>query len=180
MKNVTALTMTVGLILPLWACNHQQQFQKSSIDPYLHVPLHVSYDIIVRFSDSSFTRAVLKAGRAEVDEVQRETLLGNGVFVTFNSRVTGEPSAWLKADSAIIDDRTKDMTAIGNVHVHSDSSNTSLTTSRLVWDQSKERITSSEYVKITTPSEIIEGVGFVSDQHLTNYRIFQVRGIYRQ
>jgi LPS export ABC transporter protein LptC len=141
--------------------------------------LHTSYEITVRFQDSSRTRAVLKAGKAIAHEDRKQTLLGGGVNVVFHDRKSGLPAAWLDADSAMVDDRTKDMTAFGNVHVRSDSSRTTLDTPQLVWDQKSERIRTSERVRITTPTEVIDGVGLVSDQLLTDYKIFNVRGVHQ-
>lgn len=161
-------------------CNETVQPKRLVLDPFSAAPLHTSYDITVTFSDSSFTKATLHAGRAVVDEVRMETLLGGGVYVVFYNRVTHESSAWLRSDSACIDDKTKNMTAIGNVLVQSDSSKTTLRTPSLVWLQKEERIRTSEVVKITTPTEVIDGVGLVSDQYLTDYKIFNVRGVHKQ
>lgn len=163
----------------LLGCTKTPDRNPNAMDPFISAPLHTSYSISVTFSDSSLTRATLKAGSAIVDEVHMQTALGGGVYVVFYNRTTGAPSAWLKADSASIDDRTKDMTAIGNVRVQSDSSHTTLDTPQLVWMQKEERIRTSEAVRITTPTEVIDGVGLVSDQFLTDYKIFKVRGIHQ-
>ena len=162
------------------SCNETARPKRLTLDPFSTAPLHTSYDIEVTFTDSSFTKATLRAGRAVVDEVRMETLLGGGVYVVFYNHVTHDSSAWLRSDSACIDDKTKNMTAIGNVLVQSDSSRTTLRTPSLVWLQKEERIRTSEVVKITTPTEVIDGVGLVSDQYLTDYKIFNVRGIHRQ
>ena len=69
------------------------------------------------------------------------------------------------------------MFAKGNVVVISDSTNTSLETQKLNWDNIEKKIYSDLFVKITTPKEIINGVGFESDEHLHNYKIFKVTGV---
>ncbi len=177
MRNLLSVFVTMAVLVP--ACQHREELQRSNVDPYATAPLHTSYQITVRFQDSSFTRAVLTAGVAIVNEDRKETMLGSHVHVVFHDRKSGKAAAWLDADSAVIDDRSKDMTAIGNVRVWSDSSNTQLETTRLVWDQKSERIRTSEPVRITTPTEVIDGVGLVSDQMLTDYRIFNVRGVHQ-
>jgi len=149
-------------------------------DPFRDAPLHVSYNITVDFTDSTHRRAQLSAGVARLYEDRRETTLSDAVKVVFFSRQSGKQVAVLTADSAVIDDRTKNMVAIGNVHVISDSARTSLATSRLTWDQTTERITTTEAVRIISPTEVIDGVGLISDQYLTNYRIFKVKGIHQQ
>jgi LPS export ABC transporter protein LptC len=160
-------------------CEHDQPVQRSADDPYLTAPLHASSDLRVRFYDSSRVRAELTAGTASVFEDRHETDLGGGVRVVFFDRTTGKQAAVLTADSAIIDDRSKDMTAIGNVVVVSDSTRTKLQTSRLVWDEATERIRTTEAVRITSPTEVIEGQGLISDQFLTDYRLFKVRGVHQ-
>jgi LPS export ABC transporter protein LptC len=98
------------------------------------------------------------------------------VVVDFYSKTSGRRIARLTADSAHIDDRTKMMRAIGNVIVVSDSSQTTLSTPSMLWDSHRERLSSTEAVRIVTPNESIDGIGFESDQALTDYRIFKVRG----
>lgn len=163
----------------LCSCQEQADVQPVGEDPYLDAPLHLSHDIKVVFLDSGDTRAELDAGVAMMYEDRKETILGQGMRVIFYNRTTGLQAAVLTADSAVIDDRTKDMTAIGNVVVKSDSNQTTLETSRLVWDQTTEKIRTNEYVVITSPTEVLEGHGLISDQYLTSYRIFNVKGIHR-
>jgi len=169
-------------VLIVAGCEHQPQVQpqRAADDPYLNTPLHVSERIHVHFYDSSRTRAELEAGIAILDEDRRETSLGQGVTVRFFDRTTGEAAGTLTADSAMIDERSKDMVAIGNVVVHSDSSRTTLRTARLLWDQRTELIKTDEAVTITTPTETIHGQGLISDQYLTSYRLFKVRGVHQQ
>ncbi len=177
MRVAATILMFVALTT---ACEQRVDVKPVSEDPYLDAPQHISLNIDVLFIDSADTRAELQAGIARMYEDRKETTLGQGMRVVFFDRSSGMPAATLTADSAVIDDRTKNMTAIGNVVVISDSNNTRLETSRLVWDQTTEKIRTNESVVITTPSEVIEGQGLVSDQYLTSYRIFNVRGIHKQ
>lgn len=172
--------VVVGWWLVVSGCT-ERQVRPGPIDkdPFRDAPLHVSYDMKVDFTDSTRRKAQLTAGIARVYEDRRQTTLGQGVTVLFFSRSSGKQVATLTADSAMIDDRTKNMMAIGNVVVVSDSTRTTLTTTRLQWDQTTERISTSEVVRIVSPTEVIDGVGLISDQYLTNYRIFKVKGIHQ-
>ena len=71
------------------------------------------------------------------------------------------------------------MFASGHVYVVSDSTQTSLATPNLMWDHDKQQLFTQEKVYIKTPTETIEGTGFISDQFLKNYRIFKVSGVSR-
>lgn len=172
--------LVISLLIGVTACREQPRSSPIEDDPYLNDPLHVSYNIDVHFYDSVRTRAELLAGRAMIWEDRKETTLGQGITVTFFDGKSGQQAAVLTADSAVVDDRSKDMIAIGNVVVVSDSSNTTLRTPRLVWDQRSERIRTNEEVSIISPTERIEGQGMESDQFLTSYRIYKVRGVHQR
>lgn len=169
------LLVVLGLFSVV-ACTQREQPQRPHPDPATRPPAHVSYNVKVVFTDSTRTKAVLQAREARVLDDRQETIMRDTVIVDFFSMSSGLRVARLTADSAVVDDRTKDMVAYGNVRVWSDSSRTSLTTSVLHWSNQRQRISSTEYVKIIAPSETIEGVGFESDQYLTSYRIYRVRG----
>ncbi|MCX6139554.1 MAG: LPS export ABC transporter periplasmic protein LptC [Candidatus Kapabacteria bacterium] len=171
--------LLVCLVLAAFGCSDRTASTRVKDDPFLEAPAHLSYNIEVLFTDSSYTKAILTAGEARLYEDRQQTTLSNGVSVDFLSRTGIGPAARLTSDSALVDDRTRDMTAIGNVRVHSDSSATTLTTKRLIWVNSTQKIRSDAYVRIVSPTETIEGIGFESDQYLTAYRIFQVRGVHR-
>ena len=51
-----------------------------------------------------------------------------------------------------------------------------LETDELIWDEPAEQISSTKYVKITTPTQIIEGVGFKSNLEFTDWEIYKVHG----
>ncbi len=142
-------------------------------------PDQISYETEVFFADSSFTKAILKAKRARVYQARFETILDGGVYVQFFQRQSSKKVSYLTSDSARIDERTKNMLAGGNVIVISDSTNTKLETSLLEWDNTTQKLYSTEYVKVTSPSETIQGYGFESDQSLSNYKIFKVSGTQR-
>ena len=149
-------------------------------DPFLHAPTHTSYTVDIMLSDSSFVRARIRADVGRVrEDVQQTELVGN-VRVVFYQRRSDAISARLTCDSVVIDDRTKNMTAIGSVVIVSDSSKTTLRTSQLMWTQATQRVRSDQAVRIETPTEQIDGIGFESDQYLTDYRIFRVRGVHQQ
>jgi len=51
-------------------------------------------------------------------------------------------------------------------------------TSQLFWNQREERLYSDSLIKITDASHIIKGVGFESNQNMTNYHIRNTKGIF--
>jgi LPS export ABC transporter protein LptC len=139
-------------------------------------PDQTGWDVTVRFVDSSITKAILKAGRTRIFQKRYETILDEGLEVQFFSAETGRRVSRLTADSAIVDDKTKNMVAKGHVVIIADSSGTKLETSVLHWNNKTQKIYSTEYVVITSRSETLRGWGFESDQNLNNYKVFKVSG----
>lgn len=167
-------------IVCLVGCTDRTPIQKSDQDPFLTAPAHVSYGVTVKFTDSARTKAILRSAVARIFEDRQETTMSDTVIVDFFSVTSGKRVARLTADSAIVDDRTMNMIAIGNVVVYSDSSRTTLSTPRLLWENTREMLSSTEDVKIVTPKETILGTGFESNQFLTNYRIYKVHGTHQK
>lgn len=139
------------------------------------MPDQTGKDVKVVFADSSVTKAILYAGIAEIYNKRKETLLDSNVKVEFYKN--GIHASTLTSNKARIDDRTKNMLASGNVVVVSHEAPRTLITEVLEWDELKQRIYSTEFVKITTENEIIKGYGFESDPNLTDYKLHKVSGI---
>jgi LPS export ABC transporter protein LptC len=177
--NIFVLLLTVLLFLA--ACNEDRTTvlpPDQQEVPGLR-PDQICWNVEVAFIDSSITKAILHAKRAQVFTERNESLLDGGLTVDFFSEKTGNRMCVLTADSARIDDVTKNMIAKGNVHVVADSSNTSLRTPMLLWDNKNQKIYSTEFVQIDSPTENIQGWGFESDMYLKNYKIFKVKGVHR-
>ncbi len=138
------------------------------------LPAQESWNDEIVFSDSGITRAVLKSGHIMYFAEKAEYLLEKNVKVDFYNR-NGLHNSVLTSDSAIIDDRTKNMTAYGHVKVVSDSG-TVLITEEMKWTNETRRITGDKFVTITSRTESIQGYGFESDQNLKDYTIKRVSG----
>ncbi len=139
-------------------------------------PDQVSWNVEVFFMDSSYTKARLNADMGRMYFEEKKTYLDGNVKVEFYSQQTGQRTTLMTADSAEIDDATKNMYAHGNVVVYSDSSKTRVETQALHWDNKTQLFYSKEFVTIDSPSENIRGYGFESDQTLKNNKIFKVSG----
>ena len=138
------------------------------------LPSQESWRSTVRLTDSARVRAVLWAGHIATYVDGQYTLLADSVHVTFYDE-WGELSSTLTARRGKVDDRTRDLEAYDDVVVSSEDS-TVLKTDRLFWTNATRLIHTDAYVEIASPREVIRGEGLESDQSLTNYRIFRVRG----
>ncbi|MDR0928050.1 MAG: LPS export ABC transporter periplasmic protein LptC [Ignavibacteria bacterium] len=140
------------------------------------LPDQVCYNLDIAFIDSSTTKAVVVAGRAQIYNDSSKTYLDRGVNVEFYDAF-GKRTGTLTADNVVINDITKDMIATGNVVVVGDSTRTTLHTSELEWNNTTKLIHNKSYVKIVSPTEIIEGIGIETNENLSNYKIYKVTGI---
>lgn len=139
------------------------------------VPSQESWNSTVIFSDSGKTRAVLTAGHISVYSTRGYTLLDSGTKVDFykdNVKVST-----LSGKRGKVDDKTKDIEVYDSVKAVNNDGN-ELTTNKLFWNNKLQKVSSDEFVRIKTPGETIEGIGFESDQNLKNYRIFKVSGTF--
>ena len=176
------------LLISLFACF--AFFAFSCVDPANNqiieqpkndiTPSNTLWGVDMTFMDSTLTKAKLHANHVRLYSDKQESLLDTNVVVDFYS-VTGTRNARLTCDSARVDNRSNNMWAYGHVLVVSDASQTRVETNSMMWDNTKRKLYSNEYVKITRPGEIIEGgVGFESDESISNYRIFKVSGVKQQ
>lgn len=95
-------------------------------------------------------------------------------FLTFNKN--GEVSAQIKCNNARHYVKT-DLWELNNDVEAINEKGEILNTEQLFWDMKKNLIYSEKHVKITTKSDIINGVGFESKDDLSTYTIKNITGI---
>lgn len=147
----------------------QPQIGKSEIQG--EIPSNESWNSKIMFTDAGKIKAILYTNHLRMFDKQKVTLL-DGVKIDFYSRAQKRTST-LTSLKGKVDDVTQNMFAIDNVVARNDSG-TVLKTSELMWRNKDQKIVTDKFVTITSPKEIIEGFGFESDQHLSNYVIFNV------
>ena len=168
-------------MLCLAACSKSADSGQKHTTDSSNAPDQIIVSAKVSFVDSNFTKAILYAdsGFAYSKKIPQTVLRHNVRVEFFSAQKIGQKISTLVADSVIIFDETKDMIAQGKVMVNSEENSTSLSTSVLQWDNKTRKLFSSEYIKILSPNEILEGYGFESDEKLSYYKIFKVKGIER-
>jgi LPS export ABC transporter protein LptC len=138
------------------------------------IPQEESWNSHIVLSDSGIVRAVIDAGYLEVPEGSQQTHMSDGVVVHFFDQ-NGTQTSILTSKEAIVDESTDNLEAIGNVLVVS-SDSTKLRTEHLYWDNKQQLVHTPEFVRITSPTETLQGHGFESDQGLQHYKIFHPTG----
>ena len=139
------------------------------------IPDQESWKSTVIFSDSGNVKAVLDAGHISVYNSKAYTLIDSGAVVDFFK--LGEKVSTLTGKRGKVLDATKDIEMYDSVVIVNKEGSV-LKTSKLYWNNKLQKVSSDVFVKITTPKEDIEGIGFESDQNLKNYTIYKVTGVF--
>lgn len=170
------ISIAILLLSFLAGCEEDQGPRDRVVIPP-NAPDDESWNATIVLNDSVGLRARVRVGHARRYLAAMETLLDGGVQVEFFAP-DGSVNAVLTGDSARIDDRTRDMSAYGRVHVVSRTNGTVVDTDRLFWGENRRRLHSDSHVRIVSPErdEILEGSGFESDETLRNYTIYKVTG----
>ncbi|MCF6271400.1 MAG: LPS export ABC transporter periplasmic protein LptC [Melioribacteraceae bacterium] len=137
-----------------------------------NIPIQESWNSKILFTENGILKGILYTDYLEAYKKPKEKLLTNVRVVFFNA--SGVKTSQLTSKRGRIDDVTQDMFAIDSVVAINDSANVKLETEELMWRKKDQKIVSDKFVRITTETEIIEGYGLVSDQHIQNYVIKNV------
>ncbi|MDR0349075.1 MAG: LPS export ABC transporter periplasmic protein LptC [Tannerella sp.] len=137
-----------------------------------HVPMMKTLDMFLLVSDSGITRYKVEAAEWYIYE-------GPDPYWYFPEKIHVEKfdtlfriEASIDADTAYFYSDRDLWRIIGNVEVKS-LEGERFETSELFWDQKKEELYSDKYIKITKGDFINTGIGFKSNQTLTQYQIYQ-------
>ena len=139
-------------------------------------PKHVSWDIQFTMWEAGRSRAVLKASRMEQYRTGDSTYsVWRSMNDTARVRVylfdeQGDSSATVTADSLVFQDRKGILDAYRNVVVVTKSKKR-LTTEHLTWEQDDRKIRTKRFVRIRTPTEVVQGNGLVADEDLETYQL---------
>jgi LPS export ABC transporter protein LptC len=93
--------------------------------------------------------------------------------ISFDSK--GEVASTVTAERATNYTEREVMVAMDSVIVK-DSEGKMLQTELLTWDKTTAKIFTDEFVKITTPTEILFGDGLEADQDFSKYEILNIKG----
>lgn len=99
----------------------------------------------------------------------------DGLRIIFFDSIN-QPKSELTANYGISWDSRNTMQARGNVVVRNFEKREQLNTESLVYDRNMRKVSTTEFVKITTPDRIIMGKGMESDELFNNWVIRDVTG----
>jgi len=172
-----AITVLVLAVLPFFmpvmqSCGGgKKEMVEVEFDPETSYTLKETH-IESYVSDSGITRYKIEAETWLMYGKAKEPFwfFPDGVYLEkFDTLFNIEAS--IKSDSAYYYERRKIWELDGNVDI-SNLEGVRFQTQQLFWDQNREKIYSDSFIKITKGENINYGVGFVSNQDMSVYEIF--------
>lgn len=145
-------------------------------------PDQVSWEARFALSEGGSRRAEIIAGQMEHysrDDSSYAVLRSppDSADVASDRRVTaylftpeGDSSATIRADRMLYFDQEGRFEAYDNVVVTTPTDRR-LESEHLVWEETRRKIRTPGFVRITTPSEYVEGTGLVADEDLETYQL---------
>jgi LPS export ABC transporter protein LptC len=174
MQRLKYLIIFISSLFILSSCENKIEPTRTDLKSG-EIPDQESWTSTVSFSDSGSVKAILKAGHISVYNSKAFTLIDSGAVVDFYKN--GVKVSTLTGKRGKVLDATKDIEIYDSV-VAVNNEGSILKTSKLFWNNKYQRISNDVYVKIITPKEEVEGIGFDSDQNLKDYTIYKVTGIF--
>ncbi len=174
----TTLAVVVMLLLFSASCGKEhKEVVEVEFDPDKTYTMKAT-DVSSLISDSGITRYRLRAKEWQIygKAAEPHWYFPDGIYVEkFDTLFRTEAS--IKADTAYYYDKKGLWELIGNVEVES-LQGEHFETSQLFWDQKEEKVYSDKYIRIEQEDKIITGIGFESNQDMTQYKIFDSQGVF--
>lgn len=174
----TTFIVVVMLLLFSTSCSKEKtEVVEVAFDPEQTYTMKAT-DVSTLISDSGITRYRLKAKEWLVFDKAADPhwYFPEGIYVEkFDTLFHTEAS--IQADTAYYYDKRGVWELIGNVEVES-LQGERFETSQLFWNQKEEKVYSDKYIRIEQEDKIITGIGFESNQSMTQYKIFNSQGIF--
>lgn len=170
--------IVVMLLLCNTSCNKEKkEVVDVSFDPETTYTLRTT-DVSTLISDSGITRYRLNAKEWLVFGKAKDPYwyFPKGIYVEkFDTLFQSEAS--IQADTAYNYEKKSLWKLVGNVKIES-LEGTRFETSLLYWDQKEEKIYSDKYIRIEEEDKVITGIGFESNQDMSQYKIFDSQGVF--
>ncbi len=138
--------------------------------------VEVGTKIEILYSDSAYVRVRLTAPtlRRHINRADQRDEFPDGVHIDFLDR-DGNVESTLDAEKGDRFPRTQKMIVYQNVVLRNKMDEV-LETSELVWNERDQTASTTRFVKITKPDEVIYANGFETNSNFSKYQLYAVRG----
>lgn len=166
-------TVIFSLAIALFACTNKPE----EINEYLAADIRSGVErgknIRIIYSDSAVVKAIIHAPVMERynEPGNSKDVFPKGILLEFldQNKVV---KSWIKAETAVRDEKTNKITAKGNVNCY-DNENKKIETSELIFDEIERIAYTEKLVRITNPvkGDTTYGFGFKANQDFTKFEI---------
>lgn len=170
-------SVSVILAILLCACN-KGVGQSTQFETRQEIPAAVTYDVQSLISDSGITRYRIETPLWLVYDKTEPPFqeFPEGIYLEqFDTDLSVQ--AQLKADYAYYNETMQIWILKGNVHALNRKGE-QFDTPNLNWNQETHRIYSDSVIHITREKSIITGIGFDSNEEMTQYTILNPTGVF--
>ncbi|MDA9875029.1 LPS export ABC transporter periplasmic protein LptC [Flavobacteriaceae bacterium] len=167
-------SVSLSVIALFFSCNNTLK-KVQDLDSASYQPLSIAEDINTKYTDSGRLTLILVSPKM-VNFTNREFpfyKFPEGIDLTLFDDDDNKNT--VNSDHAIVYDQTNLIDLQGNV-VLTTSTNDTLFTEQLFFDQKKEWLFTNQPVKFRTKDYITNGVGFDSNKNFTNAQVLEVNG----
>ncbi len=161
----------IVVLLALAGC---EKVEEGSTPPGSHenLPQQESWDSEITLSESGRTTAIVNA--KHLKQFEQTVEIGEGLKVDFFDK-DGSHTSVLTAEKGVIDEKTNDLMAIGNVLLISDEG-PQLRTEQLNWDNRRGKVLAEGEVTVSTEQITETGTGFEAYPDLRRWSMKQITG----
>lgn len=168
-----AIVILLGITMMPLSCSKDYDQPRAEVPG--KYPSQEGWNSKLTATKDGMTAAIIKYGHMRRYDEEQTVYFDEGVEVDFYNN-EGVHTSKLTSDKGRLEEQTSNVEALENVVVVSDSGIT-LRTEKLWWDNAAEKVKSDQFVTITTADkDTLYGIGFESDQTLSNWILMEPRG----
>ena len=176
--STTIASIAIVVLFMLLSCSNDKKNVGSPIEEPDSISYLSTYGVTTLISDSGRISYKIEAEEWHIYEKRNPKYWAfeKGAYLEkYDDSLRIE--ATIKSDTAYFFSDMKLWKLIGNVNIKNQK-NERFFTDLLYWDQEKGDIYSDKYIKIEQEDQVTTGIGFRSNQALTNWEILSTEGIY--
>lgn len=177
-KSITAMIPMAVMLLSFVSCSQSNEHIAPAIHDRDSIPVMISYGVNTLISDSGVIRYRIVTERWDVNTKTNPSKWSflKGIFLEqFDEKFHIE--ACITADTAWYYDQKKLWELRGRVYVKN-KSGLVFRSEELFWDQNTHQLYSHLFSRVITPDRQLQGTNFISDEHMTNYKVSNSKGAF--
>ena len=176
--NITVAVWATVMFLFLPACGGKKQDMEAAVSESDSLPDMSTLGVTSLVSDSGLIRYKVIAEEWLVYANRKPSFWAfeKGIYLEkFDTLFNIDAS--IKADTAYYYEPSKTWELKGNVQIQNQQGD-KFNTEQMFWDQRDERIYSEKFIRIEQVDKVLTGIGFTSNQNMTEYQINNPQGVF--